>query len=125
MLNPIDLAVTGIHFLYIERILSFAYEHSQSLESLSLLELVRGFNNAKSFYKLSYFISKSAILGIPSWKPKRALPVLIERSKLGAIKSANYFAEKVISTSYQRNLAFTLLSESTLGFGISIVRPLR
>ena len=75
--------------------------------------------------KLSYFISKSAILGIPSWKPKRALPVLIERSKLGAIKNANYFAEKVISTAYQRNLAFTLLSESTLGFGISIVRPLR
>jgi len=75
--------------------------------------------------KLSYFISKSAILGIPSWKPKRALPVLIERSKFGAIKNANYFAEKVISTAYQRNLAFTLLSESTLGFGISIVRPLR
>lgn len=74
--------------------------------------------------KLIYTISRSPIPGIPSWKPKRPISVLITKSKGGMIKSANYFAEKEISTAYQRNMAFVFLSESTLGFGISIVRPL-
>ena len=74
--------------------------------------------------KLKFLISSKPIPGIPSWKPKHPIPILLQYSKLGTLKAANYFQGSGISASYQTNIGFVVLTESSLGYGISIVKPL-
>ena len=74
--------------------------------------------------KLKFLISSKSINGIPSWKPKRPIPVLIQYSKFGAIKGANYFQGIAQFVLFQGNIGVIVGSESTTGLGISIVKPL-
>lgn len=74
--------------------------------------------------KLRYYISTKTIAGIPSWKPKKPTPVLIQYSKTGAIKAANYFQGNAIFAFYQAGIGVIAITESTTGYGISIVKPL-
>ena len=74
--------------------------------------------------KLKFFISNKSINGIPSWKPKRPIPVLIQYSKFGSIKGANYFQGSAQFVLFQANTGVIVGCESTTGVGISIVKPL-
>ena len=74
--------------------------------------------------KLRYYISTKTIPGIPSWKPKKPTPVLIQYSKAGAIKAANYFQGNALFAFYQAGIGVITITESTTGYGISIVKPL-
>jgi hypothetical protein len=74
--------------------------------------------------KLRYYISTKAISGIPSWKPKIPTPVLIQYSKAGSIKAANYFQGNPLFAFYQAGIGVIAITESTTGYGISIVKPL-
>ena len=73
---------------------------------------------------MHYFLSKGPIYGIPSWKPKKSYSVLIEYSKLGTKKIADYFPDTVICVGFEVNLGFIALTNSASGYGISIVKPL-
>jgi hypothetical protein len=74
--------------------------------------------------KLKFFLASKSIVGVPTWKPKKPTPVLIQYSKLGTVKAANYFQGSPVFLLYQANLGVIVGSESTTGFGISIVKPL-
>jgi len=67
------------------------------------------------------FISKGAIAGIPSWKPKSSIPVLIEYNKLKAITRASYFQGKVIAVTWQSGVGPIVITERSDGYGISIL----
>ena len=67
------------------------------------------------------FISKGAIAGIPSWKPKSAIPVLIEYNKAKAITRASYFQGKVIAVTWQSGVGPIVITERSDGYGISIL----
>ena len=75
--------------------------------------------------KITYFLSSSAISGVTGWKPKRPIPVLIERAKSGAIKIANYFPGNIVSTAYQSGSGFVSLNQIGLQYGISIITPIK
>ena len=67
------------------------------------------------------FISKGAIKGVTSWKPKSAIPVLIEYNKAGAITRASYFQGKVISVLWQSGIGPIVITERSDGYGINIL----
>lgn len=75
--------------------------------------------------KLRYFPATKSILGIPSWKPKKPAPVLVQYSKAGQIKAANNFQGTVLFIYFQPTIGVIVGSESVSGFGISIVKPLK
>ena len=75
--------------------------------------------------KITYFLSSSAISGVTGWKPKRPIPVLIERAKSGVIKIANYFPGNIVSTAYQSGIGFVSLNQIGLQYGISIITPIK
>jgi hypothetical protein len=74
--------------------------------------------------KLNFFISHKSIIGIPSWKPKKPTPVLVEYSKIRAIKMANSFQGNPIFALFRQSIGVVVGCELTSGFGISIVKPL-
>ena len=67
------------------------------------------------------FISKTAITGIPSWKPKSPIPVLIEYNKAKAITRASYFKGKVIAVTWQAGIGPIVITELSEGYGINIL----
>ena len=75
--------------------------------------------------KLKFFISTKSIVGIPSWKPKKPTPVLIQYSKFGQIKAANYFQGSPKFIFFQPSTGVIVGTELTSGFGITIVKPLK
>jgi hypothetical protein len=74
--------------------------------------------------QLHYFLSKGPIFGIPSWKPKKTYSVLIEYSKLGSKKIADYFPDSVVCVGFDAKIGFIALTNSASGYGFSIVKPL-
>jgi hypothetical protein len=88
------------------------------LNSTSVVSLTAGPNH--------WWLSTSAgpIAGIPSWKPKRALPVAILYSKTGKILDARYFTTTPRISVWQAGIGLVSLSEQGSGFGMTIVNPL-
>ena len=75
--------------------------------------------------KLRFYIATKPIPGISSWRPKKPTPVLVQYSRLGQIRAANYFSGKVLFVLFQSNSGIYVVSESNSGFGVSIVKPLK
>jgi hypothetical protein len=75
--------------------------------------------------KLKFFISSKSIIGIPTWKPKKPIPVLIQYSKFGQIKVANYFQGTPNFIIFQPSAGAIIGTELTSGFGVTIVKPLK
>ena len=67
---------------------------------------------------LKSYISKGAIAGIPSWKPKSPTPVLIGYSKSGLITRANYFQGKVLDVFYITGFGPIVITERSDGYGL-------
>lgn len=74
--------------------------------------------------KLKFLPTAKALIGIPSWKPKRPTPVLIQYSKLGSKRAVNSFQGLPLFVFYKSSIGVIVGSESPTGFGISIVKPL-
>lgn len=75
--------------------------------------------------KLRFFVATKPIPGITNFRPKKPTPVLIQYSKSGLLKAANYFPGKVIFLLFQPNLGIIVGSETKSGYGVSIVKPLK
>ena len=62
-----------------------------------------GTNNLKSF------ISKTTIIGIPSWRAKKPTPVLVKYTKNGKALAANSFSGKVLKVMWQSGVGAVVL----------------
>ena len=97
-------------------ILSILSKTSSKAPAVPAIQILKaGTGSVKSF------ISKGAIAGIPSWKPKSAIPVLIEYNKAKAITRASYFQGKVIAVTWQSGVGPIVITERSDGYGISIL----
>ena len=67
------------------------------------------------------YLSSGAIKGIPSWKPRSEIPVIVGYNKLGAIKSANYLHGKVVSVQWQSGKGLVILTEQNDGYGLTLI----
>jgi len=67
------------------------------------------------------YLSHGAIKGIPSWKPKSDIPVVIGYNKLAVLKSANYLQGKVIGLQWQSGKGLLILTERSDGFGLTLI----
>ena len=84
----------------------------------SVLNLPAGVNH----WRIS--TSSAPIIGIPSWKPKRAFPIAILYSKAGKILDARYFTTSPRFFLWQAGIGLVAVSEQGSGFGMTIVNPL-
>ena len=84
----------------------------------SFINLPAGLNH----WRLS--TSSDPIVGIPSWKPKRAFSVGVLYSKAGKILGARYFTTTPRITLWQTGIGLISLGEQGTGFGMTIVNPL-
>ena len=87
--------------------------------TISIQEFKSGTN------KIRFYIATKPIPGISSWRPKKPTPVLVQYSRLGQIRAANYFSGKVLFVLFQSNSGIYVVSETNSGFGVSIVKPLK
>ena len=87
--------------------------------SISIQEFKSGTN------KFRFYIATKPIPGISSWRPKKPTPVLVQYSRLGQVRAANYFSGKVLFVLFQSNSGIFVVSETNSGFGVSIVKPLK
>ena len=72
-----------------------------------IIETIKaGGNNLKSF------ISKTTIIGIPSWRAKSPTPVIIKYTKAGKALAANSFIGKVKKISWQSGIGTIVLVEN-------------
>lgn len=68
--------------------------------------------------------SSGPIVGIPGWKPKRALSVAVLYSRAGKILDARYFTITPKISLWQTGIGLVCLGEQGKGFGLTIVNPL-
>ena len=69
------------------------------------------------------YIALGAIPGIPSWKSKAAVPVIIQYSKTKTIVAANYLHGTVVDMQYQRNIGVVAITEQAGGYGLYVLTP--
>ena len=69
------------------------------------------------------FIAMGAIAGIPSWKSKAAIPVIIQYSKNKAIVGASYIHGNIVDMQYQRNIGVVAVTSQSDGYGLYLVVP--
>ena len=86
------------------------------------IDLAQDFKYGKE--KLKFLPTAKSLIGIPTWKPKKPTPVLIQYSKLGSKRAVNSFEGTPLFVFYKSSIGVIVGSESPLGFGISIVKPL-
>ena len=67
------------------------------------------------------YLSHGVIKGIPSWKPKSDIPVVIGYNKLAVLKSANYLQGKVMGLQWQSGKGLLILTERSDGFGLTLI----
>ena len=80
-----------------------------------MLTIPAGANIVKSY------LSHSTMKGIPSWKPKSAIPVLIKYTKKGSLVSANYVQGLVMKVIYQSGIGIIAITERSDGYGVIII----
>jgi hypothetical protein len=85
-------------------------------------DLAQDFKYGKE--KLKFLPTAKALIGIPTWKPKKPTPVLIQYNKFGAKRAVASFQGVPLFVFYKSNTGVIVGSELTSGFGISIVKPL-
>ncbi len=93
--------------LYSQRVTSVAFNRSFAITHGSI----------KSY------IALGAIPGIPSWKSKAAVPVIIQYSKTKTIVAANYLHGTVVDMQYQRNIGVVAITEQAGGYGLYVLTP--
>ena len=79
---------------------------------------------AAGSYTFKSFISKTTILGIPSWKPKTPTPVVLEYTKAKTLKAAYSIKGTVIFRAWQSGLGLVLITQdvnSTLVYVLPLV----
>jgi hypothetical protein len=74
--------------------------------------------------KLKFLTSAKSLIGIPSWKPKKPTPVLIQYTKFGNKRAVNSFQGNPVFIFNKSGIGVIVGSELANGFGISIVKPL-
>ena len=74
-----------------------------------------GVNNLKSF------ISKTTIIGIPSWRAKSPTPVIVKYTKAGKALAANSFTGKVRKILWQSGVGAVVLVETNLDNEVHIL----
>lgn len=85
-------------------------------------DLAQDFKYGKE--KLKFLPTAKALIGIPTWKPKKPTPVLIQYNKFGAKRAVASFQGVPQFVFYKSNIGVIVGSELTTGFGVSIVKPL-
>ena len=73
-------------------------------KSPEILTIKAGRNNLKSF------ISKTTIIGIPSWRAKRPTPVIVKYTKSGTALTANSFKGKVKKILWRKGIGAVVLT---------------
>ena len=86
------------------------------------IDLTQDFKYGKE--KLKFLPTAKSLIGIPTWKPKKPTPVLIQYSKLGSKRAVNSFEGEPLFVFYKSSIGVIVGSESPSGFGVSIVKPL-
>jgi hypothetical protein len=87
-----------------------------------VMDLAQDFKYGKE--KLKFLPTAKALIGIPTWKPKKPTPVLIQYNKLGAKRAVSSFQGIPQFVFYKSSIGVIVGSELTSGFGVSIVKPL-
>jgi hypothetical protein len=62
-------------------------------------------------YTYKSFISKGAIIGIPTWKPKTPTPVIVEYNKANTLKSAFSLKGNVTNRIWQAGIGLVVISD--------------
>lgn len=62
-------------------------------------------------YTFKSFISKTAILGIPSWKPKTPTPVILEYTKAKTLKAAYSIKGTIIYRAWQQGIGLVVITQ--------------
>ena len=81
---------------------------------LAILTVAAGVNVFKSY------LSSTAIKGIPTWKPKSAIPVIIKYTKKGVLLSASYLQGNVLAVLYQSGVGIIAITERS-DYGVVIL----
>jgi hypothetical protein len=115
-------AMTPKKYIQVSMDFDGAFGSVTSIKTPKASDLIGEFKSGSN--KLKFFISSKSIVGVLNWKPKKPTPVLIQYSKYGTVKAANYFQGSPVFLLYQANLGVIVGIESATGFGISIVKPL-
>ena len=69
------------------------------------------------------YIAMGSIPGIPSWKSKAAVPVVIQYSKTKTVVAANYLHGTVVDMQYQRNIGVVAITNQAGGYGLYVLQP--
>ena len=116
-------AATSKKFFQVTMSLEGSFGSIRYVKALASPSSIQEFKSGTN--KLRFYIATKPIPGIPSWRPKKPTPVLVQYSRLGQIRAANYFSGKVLFALFQSNSGIFVVSESNSSFGVSIVKPLK
>ena len=94
---------------------SFNADAKAPAKVAAITTIPAGLNIVKSY------LSSGAIKGIPTWKPKSAIPVIIKYTKKGALVSANYLQGSVLKVLYQSGVGIIAVTERSDGYGVTII----
>jgi len=64
------------------------------------------------------FISSTAIVGIPSWKPKSSIPVVLQYAKVPNLKAAYSLKGTVNYVYYQSGMGLIVISDQSTNYAI-------
>jgi hypothetical protein len=74
--------------------------------------------------KLKFLPAAKSLIGIPTWRPKKGMPVLIQYTKLGAKRAVNSFSGTPLFVFYKLGVGVVVGCDTPTGFGINVVKPL-
>jgi hypothetical protein len=92
----------------------FNTKAKETAKASATITLAAGVNVFKSY------LSSGAIKGIPSWKPKSAIPVIIKYTKKGTLLSASYLPGNVAAVIYQSGVGVIAITERS-DYGVVIL----
>lgn len=93
----------------------FTLRKISALKPPAIATIKAGVNNLKSF------ISKTVIIGIPSWRAKSATPVIVKYTKTGKALAASSFSGKVRKILWQSGIGAVVLVETNLDNEIHVL----
>jgi hypothetical protein len=115
-------AFTAKKYLQVTMDLSGVFGTPKYPKAPKAKDLAQDFKYGKE--KLKFLPTAKTLIGIPTWKPKKPTPVLIQYNKFGAKRAVASFQGVPLFVFYKSNTGVIVGSELTSGFGISIVKPL-
>ena len=72
-------------------------------------------------YVFKSFISKTTIVGIPTWKPKLPTPVIVEYNKAKAVKAAYSIKGTVVFRAWQSGLGLVVIAQDINSTAVYVI----